>query len=665
MAADVAKVRKEQGSNVCGIAGIIRWDGRPVFENEIRSMCGAMVHRGPDEEGIYLGGHVALGMRRLSIIDLDNGQQPVSNEDGSVWVVFNGEIYNYQELRRQLEENGHRFRTASDTETIVHLYEDLGARLVDRLRGMFAFALWDERRRQLLLARDRLGIKPLYYAQSNGTLAFSSELKPILQLPHIGRELAWEAVRHLFTFLATSSTQSIVQSVRKLEPASVAIGTPGRELQIQRYWDVAFEPDETATESDLVDRLRELLTEAVSLHQVSDVPVGAFLSGGIDSSAVVATMAGVTRGRVKTFSIGFAEAEYDELGHARRVADAYGTEHHELILRPNVVEIVEDLAWYLDEPFGDTSAIPTYMVSKLAAEHVKVVLTGDGGDELFAGYDKYVTEKRERKYDRVPAAIRKTLGVVGRAMPEGMRGRRFLRHLGLEGARRYLDASTLFRVDELRRLFRDEAFEAMSRSEPWADSLSCLAGRDADWMGALQYRDLHTYLPLDILTKVDRMTMAHSIEARPPLLDHRLVEFAATIPARFRLHDGTTKYLLKQAMRGILPDEIIDRRKQGFAVPLSHWFRGELAPFARDLLLSDTCRRRGVFNSLAIERLLRLHAGGRDVDLQLWTLMSFELWCQRFLDPPAGRLQPPRDVLRGRRRTVLVREPAERAAAGF
>jgi asparagine synthase (glutamine-hydrolysing) len=625
---------------VCGIAGIVRFDGRPVLEDDVRAMCRAMVHRGPDEEGVYLGAGVGLGMRRLSIIDLEGGQQPISNEDGSIWVVFNGEIYNHRELRRQLTRDGHTFRTASDTETIVHLYEDLGARAVERLRGMFAFALWDAPRRQLLLARDRLGIKPLYYADLDDGVVFASELKPILQRPDIGRDLNWEAVGHLFTFLATPSSSSIVKGVRKLEPARFATAADRRGVRVERYWDVEFQPDEHSSEDELVEQLRELLVESVRLHQISDVPIGAFLSGGIDSSAVVATMAQLTSSPVKTFAIGFVEEDYSELDHARRVAEQFGTDHHELILRPDVVQIAEDLAWYLDEPFGDTSAIPTYMVSKLASEHVTVVLTGDGGDELFAGYDKYVTEERERRYDRVPDSIRKVLGAVGRAMPEGMTGRRFLRHLALNGSRRYLDASTLFRTDELRQVFRREAFNRIAVHDPWARSLMELASIGSDWVAALQYCDLQTYLPLDILTKVDRMTMAHSIEARPPLLDHRVVEFAATVPARYRLRDGTTKYLLKRAMRGILPDAIIDRPKHGFAVPLARWFRGELAGFTRDVLLSDTCRQRWLFEPKYVERLIRLHTRGRDLDLQLWTLLSFELWCRRVLDVPIHRLQP-------------------------
>jgi asparagine synthase (glutamine-hydrolysing) len=610
-----------------------------VREQEIRGMCGAIVHRGPDEEGVYIGSGVAIGMRRLSIIDLEGGQQPISNEDGTVWIVFNGEIYNYRELRRELERDGHTFRTDSDTETIVHLYEDLGPRCVERLRGMFGFAIWDECKRQLLIARDRLGIKPMYYAERNGELVFSSELKPILTLGQIPRAIDWGATNHLFTFLSTPSDQSIVEGVKKLEPACVAVATPGQPLRIKKYWDVAFRPNEQATEAELVEQLRALLVESVTLHQVSDVPVGAFLSGGLDSSAVVALMAKPAAGRLKTFSIGFAESDFNELQYARDVASQFGTDHYDLVLRPDVVSIVEDLTWYLDEPFGDTSAIPTYMVSKLASEHVKVVLSGDGGDELFAGYDKYVVEERERQRDRIPRPLRAVAGAIGRLLPDGVTGRRFLRHVALEGPQRYLDASTMFGADDLRKLFRPDASRQLAQHDPLAESLAALQHGGDDWLAAVQYRDLHTYLPLDILTKVDRATMAHSLEARPPLLDHRLVEFAATVPARFRLRDGTTKYLFKQAMRGILPDAIIDRQKRGFAVPLATWFRGDLAGFTRDLLLSTRCRERGFFDPRYLERLLTLNERGRNLDLQLWTVMSFELWCQRFLDP-APRPQP-------------------------
>lgn len=598
-------------------------------------MCDVMVHRGPDDDGVYVGDGVGLGMRRLSIIGLDSGKQPIANEDGTVWVVFNGEIYNYAELRHDLQQRGHVFRTGTDTECLVHLYEDYGCGLVDHLRGMFAFAIWDTRARQLLLGRDRLGIKPLYYAESADGLVFASEIKPILQCPHIARALDWRALGHLLTFLATPSDTSILTGIQKLEPARIAVAKAGAPIRVSRYWDVAFEPDDTSTEDELVERLRALLGESVAVHRVSDVPIGAFLSGGVDSSAVVATLARQHNGRVKTFSIGFEESGFDELQYARDVAGRIGTEHHDLVIRPDVVRIVEDLTWYLDEPFGDTSAIPTYMVSQLARQHVKVVLTGDGGDEVFAGYDRYLVEARERARDQVPKRLRLLAGTFGNALPDGTTGKRFLQHLALDGSRRYLDASMLFRGGELKQLLTPDAYREVARHNLCAEAFDCLDG-GADWLASIQYFDLNAYLPQDILTKVDRMTMAHSVEARPPLLDHRLVEFAATIPAHLRLRDGTTKYLFKKALRGMLPDHIIDRRKQGFAVPLAQWLRKDLSVFARDVLLSPSAARRGVFNPRHVEHLLALHNRGRDLDLQLWTILSIELWCRRFLDRTAS-----------------------------
>lgn len=616
---------------MCGIAGIVSLDGRVVTLEELRSMCAALFHRGPDDEGFYIGKGAGLGMRRLSIIDLATGRQPVRNEDGSIWVVFNGEIYNFKELRRESEQRGHSFYTATDTETIVHLYEQYGARCVERMRGMFTFALWDERKKTLLLARDRLGIKPLYYAEAGGRLAFASELKAILQLPEIERRLNWRALSHLFSSLCTPASESIIEGVHKLEPGHILIASPGREVQIERYWDVHFNPDYRQSGDYFVERLRELLRESVRLRLVSDVPLGAFLSGGIDSSSVVATMARLTSSRVKTFSIGFKEGNYNELAYARTVARKFNTDHHELVLEPDVLEIIDDLAWYLDEPFGDSSAIPTYMVSKLAAEHVTVVLSGDGGDELFGGYDKYVVEQKERGY-RLPLPARKVLGALASLMPEGMRGRNFLHHFSLAGAERYIDASSLFKEEEKKKLFRADALAMISAYDPWHMAAEYLSKANGNWLSTLQYLDLKDYLPLDILTKVDRMSMAHSIEARVPLLDHKLVEFAATIPPELQLRHGATKYIFKQAMRGILPDEIIDRPKHGFGIPLGRWFRGQLGSFIRELLLSDRSRQRGILDPDYIEKLLTLHEKGRQLDLQLWTLISFELWCRTFLD---------------------------------
>ncbi|PYT14569.1 MAG: asparagine synthase (glutamine-hydrolyzing) [Acidobacteria bacterium] len=626
---------------MCGIAGIVGLRGQPVEGSEIRSMCAVMAHRGPDDEGLYLGNGVGLGMRRLSIIDLETGHQPLSNEDGTIWAVCNGEIYNFRELRGELERRGHVLSTGSDSETIVHLYEEHGAGCVEKLRGMFALAVWDERRRRLLLARDRLGIKPLYYAEADGRLIFASELKAVLQPSGVERRLSWGALGHLLTSLCTPARDSIVEGVRKLEPGHLLVAAPGRPIRIERYWDVSFGPAGVRGEEEIAEGLRQRLEESVRLHMVSDVPLGAFLSGGIDSSAVVATLARLSPSPVKTFSIGFVEEDFNELRYARRVAERYGTEHHEMIVTPDVLGIVDDLAWYLDEPFGDSSAIPTYVVSKLASEFVTVVLSGDGGDELFAGYDKYVVEGRERRYDVLPGPLRRAIGLAARLMPDGARGRGRLHHLSLTGAPRYLAASTLFRAAQKRALLRPDAYDRLSREDPWRDEAVCLARAGGDWLSALQYLDLNSYLPLDILTKVDRMSMAHGHEARVPLLDHPLVEFAAAIPAELRLRDGVTKSIFKQTMRGVLPDEVVDRRKQGFAVPLGRWFRGQFGRFVRDLLLSETCRRRDILDPGYVARLLAQHDRGRDLDLQLWTLISFELWCRTFLDTRVPRFSAP------------------------
>jgi asparagine synthase (glutamine-hydrolysing) len=623
---------------MCGIAGILNLTGTPPAPSEVHAMCRVLRHRGPDDEGVYLEGNVGLGMRRLKIIDLETGHQPVSNETGTLQVVLNGEIYNYQALRKDLEARGHVFRTRTDTETIVHLYEEYGPQCVTRLRGMFAFALWDEPRRQLMLARDRLGIKPLFYGLFDGRLVFASELKALLQLPEVDRQINWRALAHLAAFLSTPADESILEGIRKLEPGHLLTMRPGQMPHVERYWRLEFAPLDGWSEEDLAFRLREVIDESVRLHMVSDVPIGAFLSGGVDSSAVLASMARQSARPIETFSVGFHEAPFNELPYARAVATRFGTTHHELIVEPTILDTLDDLVWHLDEPFGDSSAIPTFVVSRLASEHVTVVLSGDGGDELFAGYDKYRVEMRERRYDRLPTLVHGALGAVAAAMPDQMTGRRFLRHFSMTGWRRYLDASTLFPSDTRRKLFQGEAFERMRQSDPVDETLARLArSSGGHWLSTVQGLDVQGYLPLDILTKVDRMSMAHSIEARVPLLDHEVVEFAARIPPTLQMANGSGKHLFKQSLRGILPDEILDRRKQGFAVPLGRWFNGQLSRVVRDILISPRTRQRGILDLHYVERLLDWHAAGRSLDLHLWTLLSFELWCRMFLDRPAAR----------------------------
>jgi asparagine synthase (glutamine-hydrolysing) len=622
---------------MCGIAGIYAIKGQPVGFEEVQTMCDVIVHRGPDDEGYFIDGNIGMGMRRLSVIDLQTGQKPLSNEDGSVHVVMNGEIYNYKELRQDLISRGHTFTTTGDTEVIVHLYEEHGTECVQLLRGMFAFSLWDSKRQKLMLVRDRLGKKPLYYGEFQGRLIYASEIKAILQLPYVDRQLNWASVGHLFSFLTTSSTESIIEGIKKLEPGHMLTIEAGQAPVLKCYWDIRFDPDYSRNEQDTVAQLRYILQESVRIRMRTDVPIGAFLSGGLDSSAVVAMMTRESSASVKTFSIGFTENEFNEAPYARQVAQALGTDHHELILKPDVLDILDDLIWYLDEPFGDSSAIPAYMVSKMAAEHVTVALSGDGGDEIFAGYDKYLNEQQERKRDRIPYPIRKILGVIGGSMKVGMKGRNFLKHIALQGEERYLDSCTFFNKEEQIGLFQGEAAERILATDLLAHKRDCLSKENGHWLSAAQYADIKSYLPLDIMTKVDRMSMAHSLEARSPLLDHKLVEFAATIPPEMKLHNGCTKHIFKQSMRGILPDSIIDRRKQGFAVPLGSWFRGEMNAFVRDLLFSKTSRSRNIFNASYIERLLTLQQRGRVVDLQLWTLISFELWCRIFLDRPVVR----------------------------
>jgi asparagine synthase (glutamine-hydrolysing) len=628
----VVAVENEGYQNMCGIAGILSLGDAPVHRDEVEAMCQAIVHRGPDEDGFYISHGVGMGMRRLKIIDLETGRQPVRNEDGTVWTVFNGEIYNYKKLRTKLQSLGHTFYTSTDTEVIVHLYEEYGDECVQFLRGMFALAIWDVREKRVLIARDRLGIKPLYYAVINDRFYFASEMKALLELHDVSRDLDWNAVGHLVSYLTTPNDQSILRSVKKLPPGHImSISRGSSRVHVQPYWDAHFSPSEGRTEESYVEELRALLDESVELHMVSDVPVGAFLSGGIDSSAVVASMAKSSSKPIKTFSIGFTEAGFDELPAAREVAKVFGTDHHEEILQPDALNIIDKLVWHLDEPFGDSSAIPTYMVSELASKSVTVVLSGDGGDELFAGYEKYLVEQKERRYDKLPPFVRRLAGAVGEALPDPARGKNFLTHFGKSGAERYADASTLFRLSQFPKLFTPEVLESVLPGASTFD-VSRFQAKTGNWLSALQYADLKHYLPMDILTKVDRMSMAHSIETRVPLLDHKLVEFAARIPPELQIRDTRTKHVLKSAMKGILPDSIINRPKHGFAVPLGAWFRGKLDDFARDILLSSRSRQRGVFNTHYVESLLARHATGRELELHLWTLISFELWCRRFLD---------------------------------
>ncbi len=572
---------------MCGIAGIVDMSGRaPVDADCLRRMTDRLFHRGPDDVGYLVERRVGLAIRRLSIIDLSTGQQPIHNEDKSLSVVFNGEIYNYRELRAELQAKGHRFATTSDTEVLVHLYEEHRERCVERLRGMFAFAIWDRPGQALFLARDRLGIKPLYYTETPRGFVFASELKAIAQHPLVPRRVCPEGLVAYLQYGYVPEPLSILEGVRRLPPGHTMTVRDGSLGAPRRYWEsTGFFRSVTGPSRDgeagAAEALWAYLESAVRSHLVSDVPVGAFLSGGVDSSAVVAIMAQATGVPVKTFSVGFRESGYNELPYARRVAESLGTEHHELLVEPRDLGVLEEVLAAVDEPFADASAIPTYLVSRLARRHVKVVLSGDGGDELFAGYDRYVVDHRRRHLGFLgDAGLGGALRVLSAALPEGAPGKNYLYNLSLPRLERYLDSISLFPARQMADLL-EPAVIPHSES-PFATALAL--GNGLDPLSRLQDLDLNTYLPGDILTKVDRMSMANSLEARVPLLDHPLVEFACGLPADLRLRAGQTKHLLKRTLRGRVPEEVFTRPKQGFGVPLEIWFTERLPGFFQDQL---------------------------------------------------------------------------------
>jgi asparagine synthase (glutamine-hydrolysing) len=621
---------------MCGIAGIVSQDGRPVDERVLRCMTNVLAHRGPDGEGIHIDGRVGLGHRRLAIIDLSTGDQPMGSRDGAIWITYNGEIYNYRELRQDLMARGFTFRSMSDTEVIVQGYEAWGVDVVQRLRGMFAFAIWDRRRRRILLARDRVGIKPLVYAWDGKCLRFGSELKAILQDVTVPRQLDWEAVRDYFTHLFVPGPRTIFRGIKKLPPASYLLcSVDGGEPEIRRYWNLRMEPDHSVREAEWIARLCELLEETVKLHMISDVPVGAFLSGGVDSSTVVACMARVSATRVKTFSIGFDHVNFDELAYARLVSDRYRTEHFELIVKPDVMSILSHLGWQFDEPFADASAIPTYCVSKMTRQHVTVALSGDGGDETFAGYRRYREALQlSRQADGFPLSwLKPVLLRAAACLPDGIRGRGFLELLGLPPLLRYFRMMTFQREQTLQELLTPGARASVTPPDPEPYHRLAAATGTRDYLSILQYIDTHHYLPEDILTKLDRTSMLTSLECRVPLLDHVLIEFAATIPPELKLRSGISKYILKKAMAAYLPPEVLTRGKMGFGVPLAIWFRGELSDFIKEILLDQRTMKRGIVSPQAIEALLEDYAcQRRDLSSQIWSLICFELWCRTWLD---------------------------------
>jgi asparagine synthase (glutamine-hydrolysing) len=644
---------------MCGLAGVA-WTGRgvPPARGEIERMTDRIAHRGPDAAGCYLSHEAnpdgapspgaALGHRRLSIIDVSGGAQPLANEDESVWVAFNGEIYNYRELIPELEAMGHRFHSHSDTEVIVHAWEQWGERCVDRFRGMFAFALWDHRTRTLFLARDRLGKKPLLYRLEKDRLLFASELKSILAWPDVPRTVDPRAVEDYLTYQYVPHPRSMLVGIAKLPPAHTATYRDG-QLTLQRYWSPPYAPAQVTKDSyeTCRARLRELLTEAVRLRLRSDVPLGAFLSGGIDSTIIAGLMQTLSSRPIQTFSIGFDIPQFDERQFSQLAATRLGTEHHVQVVEASALAILPKLIHHYDEPFADSSAIPMMYLSEMTRQRVTVSLSGDGGDELFAGYDRYVGVDLATKIDRLPRWLRGAAGwslwqkLPARVEQKSFRRRlkRFLAGLSEPPSRRYLKWISIFdsqRRDDLRspRLAGDLLGENGLRYDPaeFIDVAMAEAnGRDE--MTRATCGDVLTYLPCDILNKVDIATMAYSLEARCPFLDHHVAEFAATLPIEFKYRQGRGKRILVDAFRDLLPTEIIERKKMGFGVPLDHWFRGELEPLVRDVLLSDRTAARGWFNPQTVRRLVDEHVGRAwDHSARLWTLLVFELWQREWVD---------------------------------
>ncbi len=650
---------------MCGITGAC-WTthGSAVEESTLRRMTDSIQHRGPDDEGRYLSGGkiaasetggVALGHRRLSIIDLAGGHQPLSNEDGTVWIVFNGEIYNYRELQPVLESQGHRFQTASDTETIVHLYEQHGPACVEKLRGMFAFAIWDGRMQQLFFARDRLGKKPLIYRHEANRLLFASELKALLQVPGAPRDIDPLALVDYLALQYVPSPKSILKGYAQLPPAHWAMfSAQTGDLKVERYWSPPYEeqpllPEESpcpTTDGGWRTRLRETLTEAVRLRLRSDVPLGAFLSGGIDSTIITGLMQQQSSRPIQTFSIGFPVKQFDERTYAREAAEKLGTEHHELVVTPSAVELLPKLIWHYDQPFADSSAIPTMYLSQFTRQHVTVALTGDGGDELFSGYDRYQAVGLAARVDRLPSWVRGTLThPVWQRIPASVeqkstrrRLKRFLSVLGQSPERRYLNWISIFDDARRRELLTPE-FAARLGDHDAAEFILAAYGRHpgADIVRRTTAVDVETYLPGDILVKVDIASMAYGLECRAPFLDHHVAELAARMPQRLKMGNGRGKLILRDVFRDLLPESITRRPKMGFGVPLDHWFRHELREFLTDTLLEAKSLQRGYFRPEAVRKLVDEHTSAQwDHSARLWSLLVLELWQRRFVDGGNG-----------------------------
>jgi asparagine synthase (glutamine-hydrolysing) len=630
---------------MCGIAGVLYADSsRPILPGILEAMGQAIAHRGPDAEGFHREPGLGLVHRRLSIIDLGGGGQPLGNEDGAVQVVFNGEIYNFQELRRRLEARGHSFRTNGDTEVLVHLYEEEGDKLVEHLRGMFAFALWDRPKKRLLLARDRLGIKPLYLYRDSEKLLFGSELKAILAYPGVDRVVDCKALEDYLALGMVPGRRSIFRRIEKLPPAhALAVRTYELHSEPRRYWQLRVEPDPKCTLKQWKEALQDKLAETVKLHMIADVPVGAFLSGGLDSSAVVALATGTTSGTLRTFSIGFREEAFSELPYAREVADRFGTRHTEEIVTADAISLLDSLTHYYDEPFADSSAVPTFLVSRLAARSVKVVLSGDGGDEAFGGYSRYAHDLKEASIRRcLPSWLRRLiLAPLARMWPKAdwlprpLRTKTLLTNLSVDGAAAYANTVTLCRLPLRRRLVnRDLAGELNGHSPGLPIEMAYATAPGGDALSGMLAADVSTLLPDDFLVKVDRASMAHGLEVRPPLLDHELMELAARIPSEWKVRGGKTKWVFKESYRHLLSDALIDRPKHGFEIPIDDWLRGPLRETFESAVLDPRARVRDLLDQRAVRSLHHSHLSGmgRHGNV-LWSLLVLARWAERYLTP--------------------------------
>ncbi len=630
---------------MCGICGIFNFGkNSPVEETQIKKMCNVMIHRGPDDEGIFIEKNIGIGMRRLSIIDLETGHQPIFNEDKSICIVLNGEIYNFQELRFNLEKIGHNFHTKTDVETVVHLYEDYQEKCVEHLRGMFAFAIWDKKNQKLFLARDRLGKKPLFYTIIDGSLIFSSEMKSILEILNTTPEIDIEAIDLYLTYQYIPGPGTIFKSIKRLQPAHTLICNKTGNIKIERYWDINFTNKTKLSFSEASQKIKEILIESTKLRLISDVPLGAFLSGGHDSTIIVGLMSQLQDRPVKTFSIGFEDQDFSELKYAKIVAKRFNTEHNEFVVKPQFIEILPKIIWHYDQPFADTSALPSYYVANITKKYVTVALNGDGGDENFAGYLRYKALKGS-KYFSLPFQIlgkeftEKFSSLVPHtetskpkskfrymyrlmsALAEPPQTRNVLWHC-------FFDNKTKYRI-------YSENTKALLNQKNAYDYLekTFLNAPADDILDKAFYTDIMTYLPECLLVKMDIACMANSLEARSPFLDHNLIEFTATLPSNWKLHHFTTKYILKETFKDIIPEEILTRGKQGFGTPVGKWFKEELKNYIKEILLEPRSIKRGYFEPSQLKELIDEHITGKnDHGYKLWALLVLELWHRIFID---------------------------------